>query len=181
MRGFETKRLVVRPLRRADRATCVRTWRDSVLPSRQSDGNLLTLSQLDADLFRTMIKRRANWAASDQIYLLSAFLRESGRFIGDTMLFDVSRDPYPRAEIGTVIASPFQGSGIGTELIAGTVAWGWDELGLVEIKGFIEDGNTHSRVACLKAGFSLTSTELISRRFEGEMRLGWPIVIRRPQ
>jgi RimJ/RimL family protein N-acetyltransferase len=139
------------------------------------------LSQLDADAFRTMIKRRAKWAASDQLYLISAFLRDGGSFIGDTMLFDVFRDPYPRAEIGTVIASRFQGLGIGSELIAGTLAWGWNELGLEEIKGFIEDGNPHSTVACLRSGFSLTTSVPISRRFQGEVRWGWPIVMRRPQ
>ncbi|MHC2255731.1 RimJ/RimL family protein N-acetyltransferase [Bradyrhizobium embrapense] len=181
IRGFETKRLVVRPLRSDDRATCVRTARDSVLPRLQRDGDLLTLSQLDADLFRTMIRRRAKWAASDQLYLISAFLREDGSFIGDTMLFDVFRDQYPRAEIGTVIASPFHGLGIGTELIAGTLAWGWNELGLEEIKGFIEDGNAHSTVACLRSGFSLTTSRPISRCFQGELRWGWPIVARRPQ
>jgi RimJ/RimL family protein N-acetyltransferase len=124
--------------------------------------------------------RRATWAASDKLYLLSAFLRDGGSFIGDTMLFDVCRDPHARAEIGTVIASPFQGLGLGPELIAGTLAWGWNELGLEEIKGFIEDGNPRSMVACLRAGFGLTSSVPISRQFQGELRSGWPIVIRRP-
>jgi len=181
IRGFETERLVVRPLRPEDYAACVRTGRSAVLPRLQSDGDLLTLSQLGAGAFTTMMKRRAQWAASDQIYLISAFLREGGSFIGDTMLFDVFRDPYPRAEIGTVIASPFQGLGIGPELIAGTLDWGWDELGLKEIKGFIEDENPVSTVACLRSGFSLTTSGPISRRFQGEVRWGWPIVMRRPQ
>jgi len=181
MRGFETKRLIVRPLRPNDRETCVRTGQESVLSSLESNGNLLTLSQLDADAFTTMIKRRAEWAASDQRYLLSAFLRDGGSFIGDTMLFDVVRDPCPRAEIGTVVASPFQGLGIGQELIAGTLTWGWNELGLKEIKGFIEDENPRSTVACLRSGFSLITSCPISRRFQGEVRWGWPIVMRRPQ
>ena len=97
------------------------------------------------------------------------------------MLFDICRDPYARAEIGTVIASPFQGLGLGPELIAGTLAWGWDELGLEEIKGFIQDQNSHSTVACLRSGFSLMTSGPISRHFEGKMRWGWPIMMRRPR
>lgn len=180
VRGFETRRLVVRPLRTDDRETCIRTGRDSVLPSMQIEGALLTLSQLDANSFMTLIERRAKLADSDHLYLISAFLRDDGRFIGDTMFFDVFRDPYPRAEIGTVIASHFQDQGIGSELIAGTIDWGWHELGLHEIKGFIEDENPRSTVACLRSGFSLTTSIPISRIFQGEVRRGWPIVMRRP-
>ncbi|MGO7482957.1 GNAT family N-acetyltransferase [Rhizobium ruizarguesonis] len=181
VKGFATDRLVVRPLRLDDHPVCVLTGSHSVLPSLQANGSLLTLSQITESAFRTMIQHRTEWAASDKRYLISAFLRDGGHFVGDTMLFDVFRDPYARAEIGTVIASPFQGSGLGSELIAGTVAWGWDELGLEEIKGFVEDGNIPSTVACLRCGFSLTSSVPISRHFEGELRLGWPIVVRRPR
>lgn len=181
IRGFETKHLVVRPLRSEDFAACVQTGRVAELPKLQSDGELLTLSQLDPYAFQTMIKRRTEWAASDRIYLISAFMRENGSFVGDTMLFDVFRDPYSRAEIGTVIASPFQSMGIGRELIAGTLGWGWNELNLREIKGFIEDENHASTVACLKSGFSLTTSVPISREFEGDVRRGFPSVAARAQ
>lgn len=179
IRGFETKRLVVRPLVRGDHATCLRTRRDSALTRAQSEGRLLTLSQLDEGSFAALIERRAKLADSDQLYLISAFLREDGSFVGDTMLFDVFRDPYPRAEIGTVVASPFQGQGIGSELIAGTVNWGWHDLGLREIRGFVEDENRHSMVACLRSGFTLTTSVPITRIFQGEIRRGWPIVMQR--
>jgi RimJ/RimL family protein N-acetyltransferase len=171
----------VRPLRTEDHAACVKAREYAELPEGQRAGELLTLSQLTPSSFRKMIQRRAQWADLDQLYVISAFLREDGSFVGDTMLFDVFRTPYARAEIGTVLASALQGRGLGPELIAGTLSWGWRELGLLEIRGFVEDENPASTVACLRSGFSLTTSGPIPRRFQGETRWGWPIVMRAPQ
>ena len=178
-RSFATQRLVVRSLRRGDLAACARTGRESLITPEIGAGKLLTLSQLHAQSFEEMISRREELAASDQFYVLSAFLREDGRFVGDTMLFDVTRDPYARAELGTVVSSPFRRMGLGTELIAGTLEWGGSELGLSEIKGFVEADNSVSMVACLNAGFSLCASTPIPRMFQGEQRWGWPIVWRK--
>lgn len=177
--GFETERLAVRPLRLADWATCAKAAQCVTLPGLFSAGGLLTLSQLEEDLFLSLISHRDGVAALDQLYVLSAFLRDDGRFVGDTMLFDVLRRPHPRAEIGTVVTNSFQGMGLGSELIAGTIEWGWHALGLEEIRGFVEADNPQSMVACLKSGFSLTSSTPIPRNFLGEVRWGWPIVIHR--
>ncbi|HEX5717763.1 MAG TPA: GNAT family N-acetyltransferase [Thermoanaerobaculia bacterium] len=177
--GFQTGRIVARPIRSGDRANCLRTRMESELSFRQAKGDFLTLSQIDRARFERMIARRERWAAHDEHYVLGLFLKDSGCFIGDTLLFNIDRTIHARGEIGLVIYSRFQTMGYGPECITGTIAWGLGEpLGLEEVYGHIEDGNHASTIACLRAGFRLLTSAPVPRRFEGETQLCWPISVR---
>lgn len=173
MPGFQTARLIARPVGERDRSDCQLTRNESELKPREASGSFLTLSQLNRIQFSRMVACRAKWASDDQHYVLGLFLRDSGRFIGDASLFNVDRTASARAEIGLVIYSPYQGRGLGREALRGCIEWGLKSLRLQQIYGYVQPLNRASINACLRAGFRLQSSVPVVRLFDGQAVSTW--------
>ena len=85
-------------------------------------------------------------------YTLAIQLKESGQHIGGTGLHDPNHGQW---EIGYVLARPYWGRGLATELVQALVTFGFKELGAEKIWAPVDAANMASGRVLDKSGFTL--------------------------
>jgi RimJ/RimL family protein N-acetyltransferase len=103
---------------------------------------------------RESLREREMQTAAGQKHMFT-ILAATGEPIGCADIFVTGER---KAEIGLWIGEPFQGMGIGSEVVEQLTAYGFERLPIDEITSEIFVGNTASRRAFEKCGYELTST-----------------------
>lgn len=152
---FNTRRLTVRPLRATDFAACRRTKLMSVLSKAEAGGATLAVSHDDASSFGAMARHRRTLMETDEGYYFGVFRRFTGEFVGEVMLFEISRGRNQNASIGAVIYSHYRRNGYAKEALRALVRFAFLQLGLHRIEGQADPDNHASIGLCTKAGFRI--------------------------
>jgi len=103
-----------------------------------------------ADAIEAYLARVASRREAGEALILAAVDRDTGAFLGTTMLFRL--DVPGLAEIGFWFAQRARRRGLTEAAIALTLRWGFEQLGLTRIEGLTSPANTHSQKAMVRAG-----------------------------
>jgi RimJ/RimL family protein N-acetyltransferase len=129
-----------------DAADFLAGFRDPKVHQNTYGGRLApTAEAVEAYLARVAARREAGEALT-----LAAIDRDTGAFLGTTMLFRF--DVQGLAEVGFWFAQHARRRGLTEAAIALTMRWGFEQLGLTRIEGLTSSANTHSQKAMLRAG-----------------------------
>jgi RimJ/RimL family protein N-acetyltransferase len=111
---------------------------------------------LSLDEFRRSLRSRSVQVAAGKIHFFTIIERGSDSPIGscDVRPFDEGR----RAMVGLWIGEPFQGRGLGTEVVAGLVRYAFEKLSVSRVEADVFVGNLRSRRAFERNGFKLLRT-----------------------
>lgn len=142
-----TTRLLLRPLRITD-VEAMHSYR-----SREDVCRYLLIDPQTPDQVAKLIAERARAEMTDegQALTLGVVERDSGEFIGDAVLFWISRR-HRGGEVGYVLNPKYAGNGYATEAAAAMLRLGFDQLGLHRIAGRIDARNTASARVLEKLG-----------------------------
>jgi [ribosomal protein S5]-alanine N-acetyltransferase len=149
-RGTETKRLVLRALARGD----YEAWRDGYLSRRPArhpyDSGPIARERLTRKEFDWLVKHHDKLARRDAVYVLTAFVKRSGRHVGVFDIATILRRDIGWANIGYGVHNHLQGRGYATEAIAAAVAFGLGGLGYHRIEAAVRPDN-HPALASARA------------------------------
>ena len=90
-----------------------------------------------------------------ELGLWATILKENGRFIGRSGLLPWTIDGQDEVEVAYTIARPYWGRGLGTEVAAAILRYGFDRLGLARRICLIEPENIASQRVAEKIGMKL--------------------------
>ena len=97
-------------------------------------------------------KEQMNWYAEPGQYWWTICSIDNQTFYGAAGLNDLSRE-HKKAEIGLWLLPNFWGKGIMTEVMPLVCKYGFDELGLHRIEGFVESTNQNCKSTMAKLDF----------------------------
>lgn len=101
-----------------------------------------------------------------QVLALAVVLRETGRLVGDTVLFWHSAE-HAHGEIGYVLNPDFHGSGYATEAAAALLRLAFDGLGLRRVTARIDQENPASARVLTKLGMRQEAVLVENEWFKG--------------
>lgn len=159
-----TERLLLRPIVPAD-APAMLAYKSDAEAVRFVPYDPLTLDEVEERI-------RTRWAttrfqAEGDAVCLAIKERESGRLVGDVVLF--WRSENDRAgEVGYILNPAFSGRGYATEAVSALLAVGFDGLGLHRITARIDERNTASARVVERLGFRREARLVESSWFKGE-------------
>jgi [ribosomal protein S5]-alanine N-acetyltransferase len=148
MEVVQTTRLVLRDFAESDLESSYAYASDPEVTRHTSFGpntRTQTASFLDAAIAKARIRPRTD-------YTLAIQLKESGLHIGGTGLHNPNHGQW---QIGYVLARPYWGRGLATELVQALIAFGFRELGAEKIWAPVDAANGASARVLEKAGFTL--------------------------
>jgi RimJ/RimL family protein N-acetyltransferase len=90
-----------------------------------------------------------------QLGLWATILRENGRFIGRSGLLPLTIEGQDEVEVAYTIAREYWGRGLGTEVAAAILEYGFEHLGLSRLICLIEPENIASQKVAAKIGMKL--------------------------
>jgi uncharacterized protein (DUF952 family)/RimJ/RimL family protein N-acetyltransferase len=123
------------------------------------------------ETFRTDLATRSEQVGRGEKHLFTIIEAHSGRPVGSA---DIRPDEASfRADIGLWIGQSYQGLGYGSAVIHWLVAYGFDQLGLEKIEGYVFCGNLASRRIFEKNGFLLEGTIRNALQKQGQARDEW--------
>ena len=152
---FHTRRLTIRPIRVGDFGRCQETRSRSVLSRAEFTGTTLAISPPDRAAFREMVEARRLLMELDESYHFGVFQKTAGAFVGEVMLFEISRGRNQSASVGEVIYSPYRQKGYARETLRAVVRYAFRRLRLHRIEGQADPANHASIALCTKAGFRI--------------------------
>jgi [ribosomal protein S5]-alanine N-acetyltransferase len=174
---LETARLVLRDFASSDLDTA-HAYASDLDVTRYTSFGPNTRSEtavfLDSAIARARAKPRTDYALAIQ-------LKESGFHIGGTGLHDPNHGQW---EIGYVLARPYWGKGLATELVQALVDFGFEKLGAEKIWAPVDAANTASGRVLEKSGFTLEGilrkdrlkwAEGRDTKFYGLLRSEWKV------
>jgi RimJ/RimL family protein N-acetyltransferase len=111
---------------------------------------------MSLDECRRSLRSRSVQVAAGKIHFFTIIERESDSAIGscDIRPFDEGR----RAMVGLWIGEPYQGRGLGTEVIARLASYAFEKLDVSRVEADVFIGNLRSRRAFERNGFKLLRT-----------------------
>lgn len=154
---LETQRVMLRPFTAADVDTMFMLQSDAEVMRYGSHAPWTRREQAEAKIHEIIAGREGviSWAVE---------LRETGKMIGDCVLFSLSRD-HGRAEIGYSLLPLVQGKGLALEATRRMCAWAFDELLLRRLEADADPRNVRSTRLLEKLGFQR----------EGLLRQRWAV------
>jgi RimJ/RimL family protein N-acetyltransferase len=157
MNTIETKRLELRLYTDNERSDFVKLLTDSAV-MKYVDRGVLSARQAEA-LWHKLI-RQSYPSGVDTIW--AAFAKDDGRYVGNASI-----RPRPERredwEIGYYLAAAEWGNGLGTEMAARLVRYGFDELELPAVYATVYPANAASRKVLEKIGMNI-HTELADEK-----------------
>lgn len=121
--------------------------------------------------FRQAIAERAALVAEGKLHQFTILDPASGLPAGSCSLRPYSQ-PH-RADIGLWIGLPYQRRGLGVQVVAELLAYGFQTLGLEKIEAFVFTGNRPSRRIFEKNGFTLEGTIRLAVEKRGRFLDEW--------
>ncbi len=111
---------------------------------------------LSVDEFRRSLRSRSAQVAAGKIHFYTIVERDSDSAIGscDVRPFDEGK----RAMVGLWIGEPYQGRGMGTEVICQLADYAFEKLSVSRVEADVFVGNLRSRRAFERNGFKLLRT-----------------------
>lgn len=148
----ETRRLMIRPVRREDYALFVSGFQGCQSALNRFDEQFDTRC-MTREWFDALITRRQAEAERDDAYKFHIFDKAQTRSLGYCNIFPHYRGDYQYAHIGYAILNPYWGRGYATECIAALTDIGFAELGLHRLEAHVNLDNPASKRALTKAGY----------------------------
>lgn len=160
--SVETKRLVLRPLRKVD----YWTWYESNVeggPARSRwDHGPCDPAKYSKSWFDWLIRRHREMARNDEWYFYGAFLKSTGQLVGHVDFDIYVRRTHQFANFGYRVHNLFWGHGYGREAAAAGLRIGFKDLRLNRLEAAINLDNRKSIRLCRKIGMK---REGIKRRY----------------
>lgn len=143
---FQTDRLRLRPVERADAEAIFRTYAGEVAPTRF----MPFLRHRDVDDSAAFAERCENCWSSGAAFPWAIIERASGRFMG---VIELRLSP-PKADFGYILGEPFWGQGFATEAASTVVAWAIAQPAISRVWATCHPDNAASAAVLRKAGLS---------------------------
>jgi RimJ/RimL family protein N-acetyltransferase len=163
---IETERLLLRPIDPTNDLAAMHAYL-----SRADVCRYIPTVPLPRDRFAARLadpeRTRTVLTAEGQRISLAIVVQETGRLVGDIMLFWHSAE-HRSGEVGYVVDPEFQGLGYATEAVRAMLAVGFDGVGLRRITGRIDARNPASGAVLRKAGMRQEAVLVENERFKGE-------------
>jgi RimJ/RimL family protein N-acetyltransferase len=163
---IETERLLLRPIDPTNDLAAMHAYL-----SRADVCRYIPAVPLPRDRFAARLadpeRTRTVLTAEGQRISLAIVVQETGRLVGDIMLFWHSAE-HRSGEVGYVVDPEFQGLGYATEAVRAMLAVGFDGVGLRRITGRIDARNPASGAVLRKAGMRQEAVLVENERFKGE-------------
>jgi len=123
------------------------------------------------EVFRQDLEEREARTTSGDRHLFTILDEGTGTPVGSASIHP--DDDQLRGDIGLWVGVPQQGEGYGTRVVRELVAYGFDQLGLEKIEGYIFTSNWASRRIFEKNGFLLEGTIRSADRERGQIVDEW--------
>ncbi|MCD8144704.1 MAG: GNAT family N-acetyltransferase [Oscillospiraceae bacterium] len=162
---IETKRLIIRPVTKADYPAFVAGYRDCLPPQNPFDEGAMDTDFMTEDWFRELLSRRRKEAEQDKSHLLDIFRKADWKAIGYCDITVHQRECLQYGRIGYTLHNPYWGQGYGTECAKGLVQIGFEQLHLHRLEAHVDPDNPASKNVLRKTGFTL---EVVRKQFEYE-------------
>lgn len=161
---IRTERLLLRPIEAADAAPML-DYKADAENVRYVPYGPLTLAEIEERIATRWAGTR--FEKQDDAVCLAVEERESGRLIGDVVLFWRSENDR-EGEVGYILDPRFSGRGYAAEAVAALLAVGFDGLGLHRIAARIDERNAASVRVVERLGFRREARLVESSWFKGE-------------
>ncbi len=167
---FETDRLILRPLYEADYEAWVSGYAQALPAQGPFDSAPLSEAQLTEDCYKSLLW--SDWQAFEAGWSFNfyAFRKDAGDFIGASQVWGVQRGDCQRGTLGFWVFNTHWRQGLGYEMAAATLAYGFRDLGLHRIEAEVLPENEASVILCHKLGMKPESLRRGALRVAGTWR-----------
>jgi [ribosomal protein S5]-alanine N-acetyltransferase len=167
---FETERLTLRPLYEADYEAWAAGHAQASPNQGLFDGSFLPKERLTEDCFRSLLW--SDWQAFEAGWSFNfyAFHKDTGAFIGASQIWGVQRGECQRGTLGFWVLNTYWRQGLGIEMAAATLNYGFYDLGLHRIEAEVLPENEASMILCQKLGMKREGLRRGALRVDGIWR-----------